>query len=123
MSNPVLIDVTGRARLADFGISRRLLKGQTTLRTCSAGTRCLMARETLAEESVISYKSSIDIQDITSAMVFTRSPKDTTSQTAGSRTMTSLSQTTCESACEQRQRTAYLLFYEKQVASPSKQSV
>ncbi|XP_039862217.1 uncharacterized protein LOC120717981 [Simochromis diagramma] len=61
----VLIDVTGRARLADFGISRRLLKGQTTLRTSSAGTRCWMARETLAEEaeeSVISYKSSTDIQ-------------------------------------------------------------
>ncbi|XP_063321179.1 serine/threonine-protein kinase/endoribonuclease IRE1-like isoform X2 [Pelmatolapia mariae] len=61
----VLIDVTGRARLADFGISRRLLKGQTTLRTHSAGTRCWMARETLAEEaeeSVISYKSSTDIQ-------------------------------------------------------------
>ncbi|KAL4006642.1 mesothelin [Sarotherodon galilaeus] len=59
----VLIDVTGRARLADFGISRRLLKGQTTLRTRSAGTKCWMARETLAEEeSVISYKSSTDIQ-------------------------------------------------------------
>ncbi|CAI5668666.1 unnamed protein product [Oreochromis niloticus] len=58
----VLIDVTGRARLADFGISRRLLKGQTTLRTRSAGTECWMARETLAEESVISYKSSTDIQ-------------------------------------------------------------
>ncbi|CAI5685890.1 serine/threonine-protein kinase/endoribonuclease IRE1-like [Oreochromis aureus] len=61
----VLIDVTGRARLADFGISRRLLKGQTTLRTRSAGTRCWMAQETLAEEaeeSVISYKSSTDIQ-------------------------------------------------------------
>uniref|UniRef100_A0AAX7TRT9 Uncharacterized protein n=1 Tax=Astatotilapia calliptera TaxID=8154 RepID=A0AAX7TRT9_ASTCA len=61
----VLIDVTGRARLADFGISRRLLKGQTTLHTSSAGTRYWMARETLAEEaeeSVISYKSSTDIQ-------------------------------------------------------------
>ncbi|XP_039464595.1 uncharacterized protein LOC116317938 [Oreochromis aureus] len=58
----VLIDVTGRARLADFGISRRLLKGQTTLRTRSAGTKCWMARETLAEESLISYKSSSDIQ-------------------------------------------------------------
>uniref|UniRef100_A0A3P9AXK6 Protein kinase domain-containing protein n=1 Tax=Maylandia zebra TaxID=106582 RepID=A0A3P9AXK6_9CICH len=58
----VLIDVTGRARLADFGISRRLLKGQTTLRTRSAGTKCWMARETLTEESVISYKSSTDIQ-------------------------------------------------------------
>ncbi|KAL4006688.1 polypeptide N-acetylgalactosaminyltransferase [Sarotherodon galilaeus] len=61
----VLIDVTGRARLGDFGISRRLLKGQTSLHTRSAGTRCWMARETLAEEaeeSVISYKSSTDIQ-------------------------------------------------------------
>uniref|UniRef100_A0A3Q4G4W6 Serine/threonine-protein kinase/endoribonuclease IRE1-like n=1 Tax=Neolamprologus brichardi TaxID=32507 RepID=A0A3Q4G4W6_NEOBR len=48
----VLIDVTGRARLADFGISRRLLKDQTTLLTRSAGTKCWMARETLAEESV-----------------------------------------------------------------------
>ncbi|KAL4006682.1 AMP deaminase [Sarotherodon galilaeus] len=57
----VLIDVTGRARLADFGISRRLLKGQTTLHTRSAGTRCWMARETLAEESA-SYKKSTDIQ-------------------------------------------------------------
>uniref|UniRef100_A0A3Q4GTX2 Protein kinase domain-containing protein n=1 Tax=Neolamprologus brichardi TaxID=32507 RepID=A0A3Q4GTX2_NEOBR len=36
--------------LADFGMSRRLLKDQTTLRTRSAGTRCWMARETLAEE-------------------------------------------------------------------------
>ncbi|KAL4006615.1 vacuolar protein sorting-associated protein IST1 [Sarotherodon galilaeus] len=60
----ILIDVTGRARLADFGISRRLPKDQTTLRTHSAGTRCWMARETLAEESVISYKSSTDIQVI-----------------------------------------------------------
>ncbi|XP_035768718.1 serine/threonine-protein kinase/endoribonuclease IRE1-like [Neolamprologus brichardi] len=62
----ILIDVTCRARLADFGMSRRLLKDQTTLRTRSAGTRCWMARETLAEEaeeSVISYKSSTDIQD------------------------------------------------------------
>ncbi|XP_030578569.1 serine/threonine-protein kinase/endoribonuclease IRE1-like isoform X2 [Archocentrus centrarchus] len=58
----VLIDVTGRARLSDFGISRRLLKGQTTLRTGSAGTKCWRARETLAEESVISSKSSSDIQ-------------------------------------------------------------
>ncbi|XP_035768716.1 serine/threonine-protein kinase ppk4-like [Neolamprologus brichardi] len=57
----VLIDVTGRARLADFGISRRLPKGQTTLLTRSAGTRCWMARETLEEESA-SYKKSTDIQ-------------------------------------------------------------
>ncbi|XP_041842557.1 uncharacterized protein LOC121640764 isoform X2 [Melanotaenia boesemani] len=58
----VLIDVTGRARLADFGISRRLLKDQTTLRTASAGTKCWMATETLSEESDIPYKSSTDIQ-------------------------------------------------------------
>ncbi|XP_056248710.1 uncharacterized protein LOC130179735 isoform X1 [Seriola aureovittata] len=58
----VLIDVTGRARLADFGISRRLLQGQTTLRTASAGTKCWMARETLAVEADIPYKSSTDIQ-------------------------------------------------------------
>ncbi|KAL4006633.1 transcription factor PU [Sarotherodon galilaeus] len=44
----VLIDVTCRARLADFGISRRLLKGQTTLRTRS--------------QKNLSYKSSTDIQ-------------------------------------------------------------
>ncbi|XP_041842560.1 sensor for unfolded proteins in the ER ire1-like [Melanotaenia boesemani] len=58
----VLIDVTGRARLADFGISRRLLKDQTTLRTASAGTKCWMATETLSEESDIPYKSNTDIQ-------------------------------------------------------------
>uniref|UniRef100_A0A3Q1GPJ3 Protein kinase domain-containing protein n=1 Tax=Acanthochromis polyacanthus TaxID=80966 RepID=A0A3Q1GPJ3_9TELE len=58
----VLIDVNGRARLADFGISRRLPKGQTTLRTASAGTTGWMATETLTEESVIPYKSSTDVQ-------------------------------------------------------------
>ncbi|XP_028284757.1 uncharacterized protein LOC114450682 isoform X1 [Parambassis ranga] len=58
----VLIDVKGRARLADFGISRRLPKGQTTYRTASAGTKCWMARETLTENSDIPYKSSTDVQ-------------------------------------------------------------
>ncbi|XP_061566428.1 uncharacterized protein LOC133420680 [Cololabis saira] len=58
----VLIDVKGRARLADFGISRRLLKDQTTLRTSSAGTKCWMATETLTEDSKIPYKSNTDIQ-------------------------------------------------------------
>ncbi|XP_059211090.1 uncharacterized protein LOC131989777 isoform X1 [Centropristis striata] len=60
----VLIDVNGRARLADFGISRRLSKGQTTHRTGSAGTKCWMAKETLTEEgdTNIPYKSSTDIQ-------------------------------------------------------------
>ncbi|XP_018546020.2 uncharacterized protein LOC108892768 isoform X5 [Lates calcarifer] len=58
----VLIDVNGRARLADFGISRRLLKGQTTLRTASAGTKCWMAKETLTGELDIPYKSNTDVQ-------------------------------------------------------------
>ncbi|KAI3376480.1 hypothetical protein L3Q82_016937 [Scortum barcoo] len=58
----VLIDVNGRARLADFGISRRLLKGQTTYRTVSAGTKCWMAKETLAEEADIPYKPNTDVQ-------------------------------------------------------------
>ncbi|XP_029932516.1 uncharacterized protein LOC115376849 isoform X3 [Myripristis murdjan] len=58
----VLIDVRGRARLSDFGISRRLPKGQTTLLTSSAGTRCWMAKETLEEDAKIPYKCSTDIQ-------------------------------------------------------------
>uniref|UniRef100_A0A3P8U2T9 Protein kinase domain-containing protein n=1 Tax=Amphiprion percula TaxID=161767 RepID=A0A3P8U2T9_AMPPE len=58
----VLIDVSGKARLADFGISRRLLNDQTTLRTASAGTIGWMATETLTEESVVRYKSSTDVQ-------------------------------------------------------------
>ncbi|KAM4536344.1 uncharacterized protein PAE49_020988 isoform 1-T2 [Odontesthes bonariensis] len=58
----VLIDVKGRARLADFGISRRLKKDQTTLRTSSAGTKCWMATETLEEESNIPYNSNTDVQ-------------------------------------------------------------
>ncbi|KAK2863212.1 hypothetical protein Q5P01_002745 [Channa striata] len=57
----VLIDVTGRAKLADFGISRQLLKDQTTYRTGSAGTKCWMAKETLGG-NMISYKRSTDIQ-------------------------------------------------------------
>ncbi|XP_051284456.1 uncharacterized protein LOC127379192 isoform X18 [Dicentrarchus labrax] len=58
----VLIDVNGRARLADFGISRRLLKGQTTYRTGSAGTKCWMAKETLAGKADIPYKPNTDVQ-------------------------------------------------------------
>uniref|UniRef100_A0A671YUK4 Protein kinase domain-containing protein n=1 Tax=Sparus aurata TaxID=8175 RepID=A0A671YUK4_SPAAU len=57
-----LADVTGRARLADFGISRRLPKGQTTYCTGSAGTKCWMARETLTDEADIRYKRSTDVQ-------------------------------------------------------------
>uniref|UniRef100_A0A671YWA3 Protein kinase domain-containing protein n=1 Tax=Sparus aurata TaxID=8175 RepID=A0A671YWA3_SPAAU len=58
----VLIDVTGRARLADFGISRRLPEGKTTLLTGRAGTKCWMARETLTGETAIRYKPSTDVQ-------------------------------------------------------------
>ncbi|CAB1442535.1 unnamed protein product [Pleuronectes platessa] len=58
----VLIDVNGRARLADFGISRRLPKNQTTYHTRSAGTEGWMATETLKEDGDIRYKSSTDIQ-------------------------------------------------------------
>ncbi|XP_077057994.1 uncharacterized protein LOC143710750 [Siphateles boraxobius] len=58
----VLIDINGKARLADFGISRRLNQGQTTLRTSIAGTRCWKAKETIDEEVNIGYKRSSDIQ-------------------------------------------------------------
>ncbi|KAK0132090.1 Serine/threonine-protein kinase/endoribonuclease IRE2 [Merluccius polli] len=58
----VLLDVCGKARLADFGISRRLPNGQTTLHTRSAGTKCWMARETLDEDVDVPCKMSTDIQ-------------------------------------------------------------
>ncbi|XP_043101703.1 uncharacterized protein LOC122349643 [Puntigrus tetrazona] len=58
----VLIDINGKARLSDFGISRRLNLSQTTLRTSSAGTRCWKAKETIDEEDNIGYKRSSDIQ-------------------------------------------------------------
>ncbi|XP_065807066.1 uncharacterized protein [Labrus bergylta] len=58
----VFIDVNGRVRLADFGICRRLPKGQTTYRTGAAGTKCWKAKETLAEDTDIPYKSNTDIQ-------------------------------------------------------------
>ncbi|XP_068432589.1 uncharacterized protein [Clinocottus analis] len=58
----VLMDVLQRARLADFGISRQLDKGQTTHCTRSAGTKCWMATETLEDEGDVPYKSSTDIQ-------------------------------------------------------------
>uniref|UniRef100_A0A672NH73 Protein kinase domain-containing protein n=1 Tax=Sinocyclocheilus grahami TaxID=75366 RepID=A0A672NH73_SINGR len=58
----VLIDTKGKARLADFGISRRLNLSQTTLRTSSAGTRCWKAKETIDEEANTGYKRSSDIQ-------------------------------------------------------------
>ncbi|XP_029108110.1 uncharacterized protein LOC108938732 isoform X1 [Scleropages formosus] len=58
----VLIDVNGSARLADFGISRRLHWQETTLHTASVGTRCWMAQETLDEDARNAYKRSSDIQ-------------------------------------------------------------
>lgn len=58
----VLIDVTGKARLADFGISRRMPKGQTTHRTVTAGTKCWKAREAIMTKDDVPYKSSTDIQ-------------------------------------------------------------
>ncbi|XP_052418334.1 uncharacterized protein LOC127962717 isoform X2 [Carassius gibelio] len=58
----VLIDIHGKARLADFGISRRLKQSETTLRTSIAGTRCWKAKETIDEEANTGYKRSSDIQ-------------------------------------------------------------
>ncbi|XP_058250787.1 uncharacterized protein LOC131356051 isoform X1 [Hemibagrus wyckioides] len=58
----VLIDTTGKARLADFGISRRLKLGETTCRTSPAGTKYWKARETLEEDSNSGYKKSSDVQ-------------------------------------------------------------
>ncbi|XP_075968400.1 serine/threonine-protein kinase/endoribonuclease IRE2-like isoform X2 [Anarhichas minor] len=58
----VLMDVLGRVKLADFGISRRLTKGQKTYRSGRAGTQCWMAKETLEGGADTPYKSSTDIQ-------------------------------------------------------------
>ncbi|XP_015232770.1 PREDICTED: uncharacterized protein LOC107086387 isoform X2 [Cyprinodon variegatus] len=57
----ILIDVRGALRLADFGISRRLPKDQTTHQTVGGGTKCWKARETL-EEGIVPYKSTTDVQ-------------------------------------------------------------
>ncbi|CAL8366237.1 unnamed protein product [Boreogadus saida] len=54
--------VCGKARLADFGISRRLPIGQTSLRTRGAGTKCWMARENIDEDVDVPCKMSADIQ-------------------------------------------------------------
>ncbi|RXN23804.1 putative serine threonine- kinase irlB [Labeo rohita] len=58
----VLIDIKGKARLADFGISRRLKQGETTIRTSIAGTRCWKAKENINEKVNTGYKRSSDIQ-------------------------------------------------------------
>uniref|UniRef100_A0A8C7UUW7 Uncharacterized protein n=1 Tax=Oncorhynchus mykiss TaxID=8022 RepID=A0A8C7UUW7_ONCMY len=57
----VLIDINGNAKLADFGISRRLTVEQTTRYTVPAGTKCWMAKETLDKQGS-GYKRSSDIQ-------------------------------------------------------------
>ncbi|XP_073763672.1 serine/threonine-protein kinase/endoribonuclease IRE1-like isoform X2 [Danio rerio] len=51
----VLIDISGKARLADFGIRQRL-------RTSIAGPRCWRAKETIDEEVNIGYMKSSDVQ-------------------------------------------------------------
>ncbi|XP_031419633.1 serine/threonine-protein kinase pakH-like [Clupea harengus] len=62
----VLIDVSGQARLADFGLSRRLEMDQTTVSTDRAGTQCWEAAEILqAHETTnqhVKYKRNTDIQ-------------------------------------------------------------
>ncbi|XP_056318965.1 uncharacterized protein LOC130233010 [Danio aesculapii] len=58
----VLIDIQGKARLADFGISRRLKQGETTLQTSIAGTRCWKAKEAINKKVNTGYKRSSDIQ-------------------------------------------------------------
>ncbi|KAI5098341.1 hypothetical protein C0J45_12068 [Silurus meridionalis] len=58
----VLIDITGKARLADFGISRRLKLEETTCRTNAAGTKCWKPSETVDEDSNRGYERSSDIQ-------------------------------------------------------------
>ncbi|KAF4110554.1 hypothetical protein G5714_007585 [Onychostoma macrolepis] len=58
----VLIDIKGKAKLADFGISRRLKQGETTLRTSIAGTKCWKAKENINEKFNTGYKRSSDIQ-------------------------------------------------------------
>ncbi|XP_059891526.1 uncharacterized protein LOC132445502 isoform X3 [Gadus macrocephalus] len=58
----VLLDVCGKARLADFGISRRLPIGQTSFFTGGAGTKCWMASENIDEDVDVPCKMSADIQ-------------------------------------------------------------
>ncbi|XP_043084631.1 serine/threonine-protein kinase/endoribonuclease ire-1-like [Puntigrus tetrazona] len=58
----VLIDKEERARLADFGISRKLEEGKTTVYTDRAGTQGWEATEIINQKDKSSYKMSSDIQ-------------------------------------------------------------
>ncbi len=62
MDFPFVTDINEKAKLADFGISRRLKQSETTLRTSIAGTRCWKAKENINEKFNTGYKRSSDIQ-------------------------------------------------------------
>ncbi|XP_013413114.1 uncharacterized protein LOC106175591 isoform X2 [Lingula anatina] len=58
----VLIDCKGHAKLADFGIGRRLNADQSTLVTEAAGTLRWQAKETIVNSQTAPYRSRTDIQ-------------------------------------------------------------
>ncbi|XP_048043379.1 probable serine/threonine-protein kinase ireA [Megalobrama amblycephala] len=58
----VLIDTEGKARLADFGLSRKLEEGRSTVHTVRAGTQGWEATEILNQTEKGHYKKSSDIQ-------------------------------------------------------------
>ncbi|XP_058626131.1 serine/threonine-protein kinase/endoribonuclease ire-1-like isoform X2 [Onychostoma macrolepis] len=58
----VLMDKEERARLADFGISRKLEEGKTTVYTDRAGTQGWEATEIVNQTEKGRYKMSSDIQ-------------------------------------------------------------
>ena len=63
-------DIQNNARLADFGSSRQLAGGQTTLHTNTAGQSCWTAKETFGEDGNIRYKPSSDIQVVILLLLF-----------------------------------------------------
>ncbi|XDV12460.1 hypothetical protein PO909_001134 [Leuciscus waleckii] len=58
----VLIDSENNARLADFGLSRKLEDGRSTVHTVRAGTQGWEATEILNQSEKSGYKKSSDIQ-------------------------------------------------------------
>ncbi|XP_067285134.1 probable serine/threonine-protein kinase irlA [Pseudorasbora parva] len=58
----VLIDSGKNARLADFGLSRKLEEGRSTVHTVRAGTQGWEATEILNQSEKSGYKKSSDIQ-------------------------------------------------------------